>query len=68
MYTNVYKTTSKNSNRRPTETFALIGGAIDKHFGRDDMAKRHKHLHQLSVTKLLWQVVDEQVAAVGSTH
>ena len=49
-----------------TETFALICGTVDKDFGGDDVTKRKEHLHELSVSKLLGQVVDKQVAAFGS--
>lgn len=49
-----------------TETFALVSGTIDKDFGGDDVTKRKEHLHELSVSELLGQVVDKQVAAFGS--
>ncbi len=53
---------------KPTEAFALIGGSIDEDFGTDDVAKGEKHLHQLRISKLLWQVVDEQVATFRSRN
>ena len=53
---------------RLTETLALIGGAVDKHFGGDDIAEGQKHLHELSVAKLLRQVVDEEVAALRTAY
>ena len=49
-----------------TEAFALVGGTIDENLGGYDVAKGDEHLHELTVTKLLRQVVDEQVAAFGS--
>ena len=53
---------------RFTEALALIGGPIDEHFGTDDVAEGQEHLHQLGIAKLLRQVVDEQVAALGSRN
>lgn len=47
-----------------TKTLALIGGPVNKDFGRDDMAKGDKHLEDLRVRELLGQVVDEDIAAV----
>lgn len=47
-----------------TKTFALISGSIDEHFAADNISERQKHLHELSVTKLLWQVVDKKIAAL----
>lgn len=49
-----------------TEAFTLIGRPVDEDFGGDDIAKREEHLHELAVAELLGQVVDEQVAALGS--
>lgn len=49
-----------------TETFALVSGTVDKDFGGDDVTKRKEHLHELSISELLGQVVDKQVAAFGS--
>lgn len=49
-----------------TETLALIGGSVHEDFGRDDVAKGQKHLHELGIPKLLRQVVDKQVTAFGS--
>lgn len=49
-----------------TETFALVSSPVDKDFGGDDVTKRNEHLHELSITKLLRQVVDKQVAAFRS--
>lgn len=49
-----------------TETLALVGGAVDEYFAADDVAKGQKHLHQFGVSKLLRQVVDEEVAALGA--
>lgn len=49
-----------------TEAFTLVGRPVDEDLGGDDVAKRDEHLHELAVTELLGQVVDEQVAALGS--
>lgn len=49
-----------------TEAFTLVGRPVDEDFGGDDVAKREEHLHEFTVTELLGQVVDEQVAALGS--
>lgn len=49
-----------------TEAFTLVGRPVDEDFGGDNVAKREEHLHELAVTELLGQVVDEQVAALGS--
>lgn len=49
-----------------TEAFTLVGRPVDEDFGGDNVAEREEHLHELAVTKLLGQVVDEQVAALGS--
>lgn len=49
-----------------TEAFTLVGRPVDEDFGGDDVAKREEHLHEFAVTELLGQVVDEQVAALGS--
>lgn len=45
-----------------TKTFALIGRSVHKDFGRDDVAKRQEHLHELCVSELLGQVINKQVA------
>ena len=49
-----------------TEALALVGGSINEHLGGDHISERKEHLHQLSIAKLLRQVVDEEVAAFGS--
>lgn len=49
-----------------TEAFTLVGRPVDEDFGGDNVAEREEHLHELAVTELLGQVVDEQVAALGS--
>lgn len=50
----------------PTKAFTLVCRSIHKHFGGDDITERQEHLHQLSIPKLLREVVDEQVAALWS--
>lgn len=49
-----------------TKAFTLVSRSVDEDFGGDNVAKREEHLHELAVTELLRQVVDEQVAALGS--
>lgn len=44
----------------------MVCRSIHKHFGGDDITERQEHLHQLSIPKLLREVVDEQVAALWS--
>lgn len=51
-----------------TETFALVRGPVDKHFRTDDVPEREEHLHEFRVTKLLRQVIDEQVASFWSRN
>lgn len=51
---------------RLTETFALVSSAVDENFATDDVAEGQEHLHQLRVSELLRQVVDEEVAALGA--
>ena len=46
-----------------TEALALVGGTVYIDLGTDYIAKWHEHLSELSVSKLLGQVVDEEVAA-----
>ena len=48
------------------EALALIGRPVDEHLRADHVAKGEEHLHQLGVPKLLGQVVDEEVAALGA--
>lgn len=47
-----------------TKALAEIGLLVNEDFGRNDISKGHKHLHEILVTKLLGQVVDEQVGAI----
>ena len=49
-----------------TEALALVGGAVDVDLGAEDGSERQEHLRELVVTKLLRQVVDEEVAALRS--
>ena len=49
-----------------TEAFALVCGAVDVHLGADDASERHKHLSQFHVAKLLRQMIDEQIATLGT--
>ena len=45
-----------------TKTFALVGGPIYVDLRADDVSKRHEHLSQLRISKLLRKMVDKQVA------
>jgi len=47
-----------------SEAFALVGGTVNKHLSRDDIAKGQEHLQHLRVTEFLRQVVDEDVTAL----
>lgn len=47
-----------------TETLALVSSAIDEDLATDHIPERNEHLHQLCITKLLRQVVDEEIAAL----
>lgn len=49
-----------------TKTLALVGGSIHKDFGRDNSSKGQECLNELCITKLLRQVIDEEVTAFGA--
>lgn len=44
-----------------TEALAQVCLFVNEDFGRDHVSKRHEHLQDVLVPKLLGQVVDEQV-------
>lgn len=46
-----------------TKTLALVGGTIHEYLGGNYIAEGQEHLHQLVVSKLLREVVDEEIAA-----
>ena len=46
-----------------TKTLALVGGTIHEYLGGNYIAKGQEHLHQLIVSKLLREMVDEEIAA-----
>lgn len=46
-----------------TKTLALVGGTIHEYLGGNNIAKGQEHLHQLIVSKLLREMVDEEIAA-----
>jgi len=48
------------------EALAEVGHFIDEHFGAQNRTKRGKHLVEVRVRDFVGQVVDEQVAAVGT--
>ncbi len=49
-----------------TEALALTSGPIYIDLGTDHIAEWHEHLGELGISKLLWQVVDEQVTTLWS--
>ena len=49
------------------KAFALVGGSVDEDFGADNIPEGEKHLHELGITKLLGQVVDEEITALRTT-
>lgn len=49
-----------------SEALGQIRLFVDKHFGRDDVAEGHECRGQVRVGELLWQVVDEEVASLGT--
>ena len=51
------------SSRR-TKTFALVCSSVHVDLCTDHVAERKEHLGQLSISELLRQVVDEEVAAL----
>lgn len=51
-----------------TEAFALVSGPVDEHLGWNNRSKWYEHLHQFRISKLLGQVIDEQVAAFRSWY
>ena len=53
------------SYHRLTETLALVGDFVNVDLGTHDGPKRHKQMIEISVSKVLLKVIDEQVAALG---
>lgn len=49
-----------------TKALAEICLFVNEDFSRDDVSKGHKHLQQVLVSKLLGEVVDEQVGTFGT--
>lgn len=54
---------TENFSQKLTKTLAEICLFVNEDFSGDDISKGHKHLQQVLVSKLLGQVVDEQVGA-----
>ena len=50
------------------EALALVGGPVYEDLAADDVAEGEEHLHQLRVSKLLRQMVNEEVAAIRTTQ
>ena len=51
-----------------SKALALVGGAVNEDLAADNIAKGEEHLHQLSVSKLLRQVVDEEITSFRATQ
>lgn len=47
-----------------TKTLAQVCLLVNENLGRHDIPKGHKHLQQVLVSKLLGQVIDEQVGSL----
>lgn len=47
-----------------TKALALVGCPVHEDLRGDDGTEGQKHLHEFIVSKLLWQVVDEQVTTL----
>lgn len=56
--------TSRVVKAHKTKALALVGGAVHENLGGNDSAEGQEHLHELVVSELLWQVVDEEVTAL----
>lgn len=52
--------------RSPTKALAKVCLFVDEDFGGDHVSERHEHLEYVLVSKLLRQVVDEQVGTFGT--
>ena len=50
------------------KAFALVGGTVDEDFATDNIAKGKEHLHQLCISKLLRQMINEEVTPLWSTY
>lgn len=44
-----------------TKALAQIGLFVNEDFSRDNISKRHEHLQNVLVSKLLWKVVNKEV-------
>jgi hypothetical protein len=44
-----------------TKALAQIGLFVNEDFSRDNISKRHEHLQNVLVAKLLWKVVNKEV-------
>ena len=49
------------------KALALVGGSVNEDLGADDVPEGEEHLHELSISKLLGKMVDEEIAALRST-
>lgn len=47
----------------PTKALAQIGLFVNEDLSRDNIPKRHEHLQNVLVSKLLWEVIDEKVCS-----
>lgn len=47
-----------------TKALAQIGLFVNEDFSRDNVSKRHEHLQNVLVSKLLWKVVNKEVCTL----
>lgn len=47
-----------------TKALAQIGLFVNEDFSRDNISKRHEHLQNVLVSKLLWKVVNKEVCTL----
>ena len=47
-----------------TKALAQIGLFVNEDFSRDNISKRHEHLQDVLVSKLLWKVVNKEVCTL----
>ena len=58
--------TSRIIKADKSKALALVGRSVNEDFGADNIPEGKKHLHELSITKLLGKVVDEEIATLRS--
>ena len=60
--------TSRIIKTDKSKALALVGRSVNEDFGADNVPEGKKHLHELSITKLLGKVVDEEIATLRSAE